>query len=226
MKPQISKAFVQFSAYTEAEKALKSPNAILGNRFIRVNWSKKSDPRPPEVTKPPEFQSIDSNKLVRIATTPAASKEDKAKVLKDLQEKKLEIRKTQLEQTKQILDTLSKAKNMDPQERLSLMKKLESLTSTVATSIAKDTTKTEPTKQPIQKVKKTKAELERERLDKELEQMAKTVTKGEKDDKATAGKDDTTAPQVSNLEKLQKKYAAVKNIVSDVICSPTYASGC
>jgi len=41
VKPHINKAFVQFNTHDEAEKALNSPDAVLGNRFIKVNWSKK-----------------------------------------------------------------------------------------------------------------------------------------------------------------------------------------
>lgn len=39
MKSQANKSFVQFTNHQEALRALRSVEAVLGNRFIKVFWS-------------------------------------------------------------------------------------------------------------------------------------------------------------------------------------------
>jgi len=112
-----------------------------------------------------------------------------------------------------ILETLSKAKNIDPQERAELMKKIGGLTQSVASSIAKDNVQKE--KPQPGKMKKTKVDFERERLDKELEQIAQKATKiDSKEEIKTEEKEGTK--ELSNLEKLQRKYTTLKNMAANL----------
>jgi len=41
VRPDLNKAFVQFSQHEEAQRAMNSPQAVLNNRFIKVYWSKR-----------------------------------------------------------------------------------------------------------------------------------------------------------------------------------------
>jgi len=145
VRPQQERSFFQFSEHEEAEKALNSPEAVLGNRFIRVFWSRKNrlqekdrrvEPEPTKAPIPPPITKV---------PVPAPPKEDKTR--KNLQKKKDELRKSQLEQTKQLLEQISKMKDVDPKQRAELMKKVESFTNNVATSLAKDSSALEKSKE-------------------------------------------------------------------------------
>jgi hypothetical protein len=272
VRPAQERAFIQFSTQQEAEKALTSPEAVLGNRFIRVFWSNKKPrqptttttttdkPQPPmqskerekkefEISKaskalppsapPPPPHSLPSSTFLppsHLPTTtsipPAVpSKEEKLK--KELQKKKDDLRKMQLGQTKEFIEQLAKMKDVDPKLKAELMKKVELMTNTVASSIAKDSSTLEKTKAdtltpplsssfaasaiPSAKLAKLKDEKEKERenLDRELEAIAKSK---EIAVSAPSSSDDKKAP--STLEKLQQRYQSLQKMAEGMGIDP------
>ncbi|KAJ6811249.1 zinc finger CCCH domain-containing protein 27 [Iris pallida] len=67
--PNSEKAFVQFTKREEAETALKSPDAVMGNRFIKLSWAKR-DRIPVEVHSSAHTKSVEpSNAVVTSASS-------------------------------------------------------------------------------------------------------------------------------------------------------------
>eukprot|EP01114_Cavostelium_apophysatum_P015598 TRINITY_DN4283_c0_g1_i3.p1 TRINITY_DN4283_c0_g1~~TRINITY_DN4283_c0_g1_i3.p1 ORF type:complete len:705 (-),score=209.05 TRINITY_DN4283_c0_g1_i3:128-2242(-) len=226
VKPALERAFIQFSSNEEAQSALNSPEAVLGNRFIKIFWAKrqypppsndKPEPRPFPKRSAPESAAPFAQTPMQLQVTP---KEDKAAILakvQKLQKQKEEIRRSQLDQTKSILDQLSKAKNMDPKDKEALMKRVQSLTNTVANSIQKDanTLKKDavvtPVKAPALVRQPSKEDKQKEILDRELDLLRnepETTTENE-----AAGE--------SNVEKLQKKYNSLQQVAASMGIDPT-----
>lgn len=232
VKPNISKAFIQFTQHSEAQAALSSTEAVLGNRFIRLFWSKRQDrvDHPPpsfptstakQHTQTPIDQQI-KNESSTAPSTPAASstatagaqspmaEKKQPAAIKVLQKQKEDLRKQQLEQTKQLLETLAKAKNLDPKQKDEIMKKVSSLANNVQSSIQKDSSvlakvaaKTKTTAPP------SKEQREKELLDRELEQISQKK-EGETTEVSEA------ATKSETLEKLQKRYNSLQKMAESM----------
>jgi len=214
VKPHQNRAFVQFSQYSDAEKALNSTEAVLGNRFIRIFWSKKSERHNEKETLKQELPQIVPPKVIETTKPKVTKKEEKLKNFKELQHQKLDLRKSQLEQTKTIIESLSKTKNIDPQERALLMKKLSSLTNTVASTLAKDTTKIEKSVKNPKSVLPSRSQAEKDRLDRELEILSQLASRTESTPAPAPLQPNPTSP--SNLDKLQKKYTTLKKMAASL----------
>eukprot|EP01118_Nematostelium_gracile_P019787 TRINITY_DN9317_c0_g1_i1.p1 TRINITY_DN9317_c0_g1~~TRINITY_DN9317_c0_g1_i1.p1 ORF type:complete len:650 (-),score=211.22 TRINITY_DN9317_c0_g1_i1:4-1716(-) len=157
LRPNQSKAFIQFENYFDAKGALSSPEAVLNNRFIKVFWANKmKDEIQSEIIPKKEF-------VQKMETV--SPKIEKPKVdVKSLQKEKGDIRKQQLEQAKALLESMSKLKNIDPKEKSELTKRISSLTMNVADSLAKDSStlekkvKEEKTEENSEETKETEVE--------------------------------------------------------------------
>jgi RNA-binding protein 26 len=230
VKLSSSKAFVQFSQHSEAEQALQSPEAVFGNRFIKVFWSSRFQhdnyPRPhhqqqgapnvnPHVNpqldmkepqkapKPEDAAPSSSQPTQQVVEAPKPKKD----MIKELLKKKEEIRNLQIKQQKEILEKLSSAKNMDPQEKQKLVARLNSLTESIKASLQKDSTLLSQAAQPPKPLKQKKLEKEKELLDRELD----TITQVQPPTPATAPVT-TAAPakDVSTLQALKNKLSTLQ----------------
>lgn len=146
---------------------------------------------------------------------------EREKRVREISKQKEDLRRTQLEHTKILLEQLSKAK-LDPKERENLMRKVQSVTEDVASSIAKDSSSLATKQQekaipmaPIVPAKHStpkkdwvnKEDKEREMLDRELEMMSQK--------KADVGSDEAES-EASRVERLQKRYDSLQKIVSSL----------
>jgi hypothetical protein len=214
VRPNQNKAFVQFNQYQEAQKALKSPEAVLSNRFIKVFWANRQGRDEGSEGKKYEPPPQREFPIPEIATQPKVEK-PKLDVQK-LQKEKEELRKQQLEHSKALLESLTKMKNIDPKEKSEIMKKINSLTNNVASSLAKDSTTLEKT---ATKVKNLRAESKKEALDRELEILAKKP-KLEDISLESSTPMNTEEPsketRSEELERLQKRYNSLKNMAANM----------
>lgn len=198
MKPENSKAYIQFSTVGEANAALKSPKAVFGNRFIRTVPSRKyldktdseavtvpikktfhphqseSKPNIPARVTPPPPSLLSASEPV--AQRPTSFKlENKPKLSKSevqkLEKDLQEKRRLQLEQAKKLLDSLSTMPSVDPTVKAQLLQKIKNLSETVGTSLSKDSELLQ--KQMDEKTKKINLKLEKEKelLDRELDRL-------------------------------------------------------
>jgi hypothetical protein len=161
------KALVQFAKREDAMKAL---NSSLSSPFdspnIKVSWAKKFDrqDKPEEPVLPPQPPKPDpSTYQAPIATVTTSTshraifnnsasvvkKEEAKKQVKERSSTSIEESKQQLDKAKKLLLSLDAAKNIDPQEKASLMKKIAELTDSIHTSIAKESTVLEKVKGKI-----------------------------------------------------------------------------
>lgn len=237
MKPQQCKAFVQFSDFNEAQAALKSPEAVLGNRFIKVFWANRQnidkdfsqmlrrnettyEPPPPAPTPTPPRP----RPAAMPPPPPKPVVEEKPKVdVEKLKKEKEDLRRQQLEQTKALLASLEKMKNVDKSQKLELMKRIEALTNSVATSIKKDSSVV-TAKAVKQKAKRSKEELKKEALDKELEALAQKKEQAKAESNTENG-EPTSEPSKAitksqELERLQKRYESLKKMASHMGLDP------
>ncbi|PRP82319.1 second mitotic wave missing-like [Planoprotostelium fungivorum] len=190
-KPRLdgNKAYVQYENHADAIKALESPEAVLGNRFIKVFWAKRPENKPnnhPNYNQPnqapPHYHQQPHHPPAPVQLPPRAAMQltnkpppssttQKSEKDKELLRVKEEKRRHQLEQTKLLLDQISKVK--DPTAKAELVTKLNQLTNTVAESIAKDS---QSMKVPEKEEKKEENVSERERLQKRLESLTNIAT--------------------------------------------------
>lgn len=87
-------AFVQMKTREQARKALDAPDAVLGNRFIRLSWAQR------DVLTPEE---VDEWEKEREANRAKKEQEQKKALLEQLQKKRQALERKQTEQRKQFL---------------------------------------------------------------------------------------------------------------------------
>lgn len=120
-------------------------------------------------------------------------------------QQKTELRKAQLEQTKSLLEQLSKMKDVDPKQKLELMKRISSLTHGVSESLAKDSTSIKTADKP--KTPLAPKDKERELLDRELDLITRKP----------AALAPTTAAAVTVTEGHSPAPAVTSTLSSEVI---------
>lgn len=270
VKAHLKKAFVKFKDPLDAQKAFDSPEAVLGNRFIRISWAKRqhlnrqkhsssSAPADPISVPPPlsvtsSYDSFKKPKKPRLVPTSNGANSTSASVsettpgnsgtntgiannnnnnvaaekVKKLKKQKEEIRKLQIEQTKEMLEKLSKS-NIDASQKAAIIKRLLSVTDSLSSSIAKDKESASTSTVTNSHVASTstsavhdslsKKELKPELLDKELDAYFSTAPR----DSSTSSDSSSPPPsqksaeesgsKSTTLEKLKKKYASLQKMV-------------
>lgn len=219
MKPSHKKAHVQFSSSVEANRALKSPEAVFGNRFIKVFWasrdkdsdsgSKRYSPEPKPAPAQPYMQPPP-------ASIPMQIPKPNPKIAQ-MQKEKEDIRKSQLEQSKVLLESLTKMKNIDPKEKAAIMNKIQSLTSNVHDSLQKDTQRVSSkiSNAPL----KPEPSGPREEMDKEVD-----VKSPQGSISTEVHSDPTKTGKQAELERLQKRYQSLQAIAANMGLDPSQAA--
>eukprot|EP00850_Spirogloea_muscicola_P023521 SM000363S13645 [mRNA] locus=s363:53475:60276:- [translate_table: standard] len=120
---QGERAFVQFARLEDAEAALRAPEAVMGNRFIRTSWAHRdsvplhetappaaspavpasSSPAPGDIATQPATPSPS-------AAAPAGAQWEKLEKLKEIQQRKEALLRQQIEHQKQLLERLTAGK--------------------------------------------------------------------------------------------------------------------
>lgn len=114
------KAFVQFEQTESAKAALHSPDAVLGNRFVKLGWAKTK----PE---PPVNVAASAHALVLNKPSAAQDSAEKVKELTAIVQKKNELLNQQITLYKDILSKIDDIKEATKEklELLQYTKKLE-----------------------------------------------------------------------------------------------------
>ncbi|KAJ1557810.1 RNA-binding protein 27, partial [Nowakowskiella sp. JEL0078] len=198
-----SKALLQFSSYSEASSAFHSPEPIFGNRFVKVYWYKSdqdSVPNPllakPDLvpqnqeteTKQIQPAQIQTSTLIPVSAVPNVEKKkeeefERTKRQVEVQKQKQEIIAKLMKEQKELADLYEKNRqSMTPEQRKrekdKLMKTTEFLNKVIKDSL-------EAAKK-VQMVvassvsMKSSEELERIRLDRELDLIQKSESETEK----------------------------------------------
>jgi RNA-binding protein 26 len=188
-----NKAYVQYTTHAEAVRAMRAVDAVLGNRFIKVFWAHRPDEPQPGATSPtgavppkPEGHAMkpkpEAQEIKPIAPTPVVPAPAVSAAAKELQER----RQQQIEQYKKLLDMMSnKLKTVGPKEKEELLSSMRATTSKLEEMLKKEATTLQTIKQqtpsaakpvasPAPVVKPSKAQKEKERLDRELDQISTT----------------------------------------------------
>jgi len=109
VQPHLNRAYVQYSSYSEALKLFRSPEAVLGNRFIKVFWAdkfkefsgmgnvekanNKQGEKPPTIKETQKESQQQQQQQQYHYEEKKKEKAEKMKVIKDLQMQKEELRK-------------------------------------------------------------------------------------------------------------------------------------
>jgi RNA-binding protein 26 len=198
LDPANKQAFVQFTSNAEALLALRSPEAVMNNRFIQV-YLKKDEaqeggapapvvPQPPRpavrpvptstVPQPAMMSRTPTSLVVQPAATAAAQPKNL-----ELKKKQQELLSKQLEQQKKLLQLLEKMKGTTSKEKDEVKAQLTALTAKIGEAmkkaregVAKQTAAPVVGAAPAAATswKKLSADSEKQRLDRELELLAKS----------------------------------------------------
>jgi RNA recognition motif-containing protein len=108
------RAYVQFERGDDANKAVKSPDAVMGNRFIQVQWCQDSPKRPGQIvpgeeTIPmPEPQPLSQAQTAQAVIMENRQKQEKLKTIAEINKKKEEMLRLQLTQMNMMIESLQK----------------------------------------------------------------------------------------------------------------------
>eukprot|EP01116_Phalansterium_solitarium_P015363 TRINITY_DN3389_c0_g1_i1.p1 TRINITY_DN3389_c0_g1~~TRINITY_DN3389_c0_g1_i1.p1 ORF type:complete len:987 (-),score=217.63 TRINITY_DN3389_c0_g1_i1:331-3291(-) len=140
VKPEQKMGIVQYTELPGAKAAIRDPEAVFGNRFVRVHWANQPDrgaPGAPPVGAKPFMREGNSHTYKRpeLATAAAAV----PLTPKEMQKKKDDLRREQIATLTKLLSSMEKMKNVDPAEKAALKKRIVDLTNSVSTSLKKET---------------------------------------------------------------------------------------
>ena len=131
-------------SFYEPKKFPPTPKPLFNNKIINETSSSSSSL---------SNNNLNTNNNVTIPTT--FKLENKSKLskndLQNLEKEKQEKRKSQLEQTKMLLEKLGTMKNVDPTLKSELLLKIKNLSSTVSDSLSKDSNQLQKQKEEIEK---------------------------------------------------------------------------
>jgi RNA recognition motif-containing protein len=114
--PSSKCALVEFSQDSEAEAAVKSPEAAFGNRFVKIFWFRNSDL---DGVNEAEMDFFDPSRRPSLTEDERMAKLQEAQTLqKELQEKKRLLAQQQEEERKNLLEQMSHLNEEDKQKIL------------------------------------------------------------------------------------------------------------
>jgi len=199
------KAVVKFSSHAEALKAIKSPEAVLGNRFIKVFWVTDED----EIAEVKKAEAEKQKSQEEVAKFIEEKKKQKVEAAKAAKRKQDELVQKKLEQTKEKqkmlskLIEMSKKPNLPNQTKSTILEQIKGLTQSIKTdlgTIAKPPSAIPPTPSssaylPTSSFKRQKIVQKptKEQLDRDLDEVKRKH------------EDDHLAALHSKLESLQKE---------------------
>ena len=195
LEPHLQKAFVQFEKQTESQAAHSCPDPIFGNRFVKVYFMREESlPSPLGIESPLVVPPVKP-----LVPTPQQIEAEKNKHFLQVQKLQESLIARQLEESKNIMNQLSN-KDLNPQDRKELMDKLNELSQSTKSMLEKTTETVETVKQKTLKATgKINEELEKKRLDRELDMLNQLATNS-----------DSVDPELqSKLESLQKEAASL-----------------
>ncbi|MGH0133397.1 UNVERIFIED_CONTAM: hypothetical protein FKN15_035940 [Acipenser sinensis] len=189
-------ALIQFSNHEEAKRAISSTEAVLNNRFIKVFWHQEDIA--PQMQPTAQQVLSTSMGLTKTVYNPAAlkaiqktmpfvntgvadhsealkKKQEALRLQQDVRKKKQEIVGKHIETQKILISKLEKNKTMKPEDKAEIMKTLKTLTNSITK--LKDELKAISSGIP-HKIMKTKAQMQKELLDSELD-LYKKMQAGE-----------------------------------------------
>eukprot|EP01124_Arcella_intermedia_P017134 TRINITY_DN2383_c0_g1_i1.p1 TRINITY_DN2383_c0_g1~~TRINITY_DN2383_c0_g1_i1.p1 ORF type:complete len:807 (-),score=171.11 TRINITY_DN2383_c0_g1_i1:67-2160(-) len=129
------KAVVKFSSHNDALKAIKSPEAVLGNRFIKVYWTTDDEITEHKHEEKQKSQEeinkfFEEKKKAKVEAVKAVKKQQD-----ELTTKKLEQIKEKQKMLNQLIE-LSKKAHVTPQTKSSILEKIAALSSSIKTDLA------------------------------------------------------------------------------------------
>jgi len=199
-------ALIQFSNNAEARKAYSSPEAVLGNRFIKIFWHNKTKELPPMTSQAnvlstqnslktstlsseanskqvdskggkPKLPSTGQTTYVNPQNTPEAMQKKQAEVKKDVLKKKLEIQKQRQQLLeKQIKEQKVLINKLEKNKNISASEKQCLMTALKTLTGSIEKLKTDLETQAKAAKPKSKQALEKELLDREIELYNKQCT--------------------------------------------------
>jgi len=151
-KLSTAKSMVEFSNNAEANKAMKSPEAIMNNRFIKLFWEDTFDGKKTKFEENQEKQErIQKQKeekeqqllkireqLLQKRLEAMKKQTEQKKELTQVSKNREELRKQQLELQKQLILKLEATK--DEKEKESIKESIKALTKSITESLQKDHT--------------------------------------------------------------------------------------
>uniref|UniRef100_A0A8C5AD11 RNA binding motif protein 26 n=1 Tax=Gadus morhua TaxID=8049 RepID=A0A8C5AD11_GADMO len=169
-------ALVQFSNPHEAKRAMQSPEAVLGNRFIRVHWYRPDGPPGPPTSLQPAHPADLSVRYTLIHTHKlqlSVRYTEALRLQQDVNCKKQQILEKHIETQKLLISKLDQKKVVvKVEDRAKIMQTLSSLTQ-IITKLQGEIKASSSCPQPMRSTK-TKAQAQKELLDTELDLYKKS----------------------------------------------------
>lgn len=196
------KAFVQFEQTESAKVALHSPDAVLGNRFIKLGWAKTKPELPVNAAAP-------AHALMLNKPTSAQDLAEKVKELTAVVQKKNELLNQQITLYKDILSKIDNIKEATKEklELLQYTKKLEANIKKLQQEQQEATTRLASIQAHRPTAQQTDSK--KEQAEKETETEDKAVTNESKDNghPSTVDNDEAEESKVSSEETATKDGA-------------------
>ncbi|KAJ3197495.1 hypothetical protein HK101_003193 [Irineochytrium annulatum] len=203
MNPRQNKAMIQFETPEEAKAAHSSPDPVFSNRFVKVYFfqpgreaemqsggmndyghhGEQHHGHPPApMVVAPAMQAVNANaaKPEGLKADKKADAQNQMRAMLELQKQKEQLIQKQIEYQKQILEKLEK-KNLSSKDRALLLSTAKTAEETARTTLSSAVTASATVKAHVPS-KLSQEEIERERLDRELDLLTKMNSNIQPDD--------------------------------------------